>query len=199
MAWPLCAPVHWAAGSDREMNFGVTRDAAPKAASSSVARYSRAARQALSLTSSGFHSSLGTERCLFASAAIRLASTANPSAPTSPSAMPRATMVSNRWRKTLLSRKRPCRFLEKVEWSGTLSKPAIGEIEMNLLAQSALRAYAHAIAGDQHADHQLRIDRGATGAAVEWLQRLTNVIEVEMPTDASQNVIGRTWSSRQKS
>jgi hypothetical protein len=62
---------------------------------------------------------------------------------------------------------------------------------MNLLAQSALRAYAHAIAGDQHADHQLRIDRGATGAAVERLQRLTNVIEVEMPTDASQNVIGR--------
>jgi nitrite reductase (NADH) large subunit len=33
----------------------------------------------------------------------------------------RSTMVSNRWRKTLLSRKRPCRFLEKVEWSGTLS------------------------------------------------------------------------------
>src|SRR5580704_18137185 len=76
MAWPLCAPVHWAARSDREMNFGVTGDAAPKAASSSVARYSRTARQTLSLTSSGFHSSLGTERCLFASAAIRLASTA---------------------------------------------------------------------------------------------------------------------------
>ena len=71
------------------------------------------------------------------------------------------------------------------------AKPAIGEIEMTLLAQSALRAYAHAIAGDQHADHQLRIDRGATGAAVERLQRLTNVIEVEMPIDASQHVIGR--------
>jgi hypothetical protein len=53
---------------------------------------------------------------------------------------------------------------------------------MNLLAQSALRAYAHASVGDQHADHQLRIDRGATGAAVERLHRLTNVIEVEMPT-----------------
>ena len=71
------------------------------------------------------------------------------------------------------------------------AKPAIGEIEMNLLAQSALRAYAHAIAGDQHSDHQLRIDRGATGATVERLQRLTNVIEVEMPIDASQNVIRR--------
>jgi hypothetical protein len=40
-------------------------------------------------------------------------------------------------------------------------------------------------------DGALRIDRGATGATVEWLQRLTNVIEVEMPIDASQNVIGR--------
>jgi hypothetical protein len=49
------------------MNFGVTGDAAPKAASSSVARYSLAARQALSLTSSGFHSSLATERCFLAS------------------------------------------------------------------------------------------------------------------------------------
>ena len=71
------------------------------------------------------------------------------------------------------------------------AKPAIGEIEMNLLAQTALRPYAHAIADDQHADHQLRIDRGATGVAVERLQRLTDVIEVEMPVDASQYVIGR--------
>ncbi len=84
----------------------------------SYPRYSRAARQALSLISCGFHSSLGTERCLLASAAIRLASMANPSAPTSPSAMQRSTTASNRWRKTLLSRKRPCRFLEKIEWSG---------------------------------------------------------------------------------
>src|ERR1700745_4329946 len=107
------------------MNFGGTGDAVAKAASSSVARYSLAARQALSLTSSGFHSTLGNERCLLASAAIKLASTANPSAPTSPSAIQRSTTVSNRWRSKLLSRKRPCRFLEKVEWSGTLpSRPS---------------------------------------------------------------------------
>lgn len=31
----------------------------------------------------------------------------------------------------------------------------------------------------------------ATGAAVERIQRLTDVIEVEMPVDASQHVIGR--------
>ncbi len=65
------------------------------------------------------------------------------------------------------------------------AKPAIGEIEMNLLAQAALRPYAHAIADDQHANHQLRIDRGATGATVERLQCLTDLIEAEMPVDAS--------------
>ena len=32
----MCAPVHCAAGSDREMNFGGTGDAAPKVASSVV-------------------------------------------------------------------------------------------------------------------------------------------------------------------
>jgi hypothetical protein len=41
----LCAPVHCAAGSDREMNLGVTDEAAPNAASSSVAkRYDAAPR-----------------------------------------------------------------------------------------------------------------------------------------------------------
>jgi len=42
----LWAPVHCAAGSDGETNFGFTSLAAPKAASSGVARYSRTARLA---------------------------------------------------------------------------------------------------------------------------------------------------------
>src|SRR5262249_61652631 len=71
------------------------------------------------------------------------------------------------------------------------AKPAVREIEMNFFAQAALRPYAHAIADDQHADHQLRINRGATGVAVQRFQRLADVIEVEMPVDASQHVIGR--------
>ena len=57
------------------MNFGVTREAAPNAESSRVARYSCAARVAVSLISSGLHSRFGTDRCLFASAAIGPAST----------------------------------------------------------------------------------------------------------------------------
>jgi hypothetical protein len=71
------------------------------------------------------------------------------------------------------------------------TKPTIREIEMNFLAQAALRPYVHAIADDQHADHELRINRWAAGAAIERLQRLTDVIEIEMPVDASQHVIRR--------
>lgn len=69
------------------------------------------------------------------------------------------------------------------------TKPTTREIEMIFLAQAALRRYAHAIADNQHAYHQLRINRWAAGAAIERLQRLTDVIEVKMPVDASQHVI----------
>jgi hypothetical protein len=78
------APVHCAAGSDGEMNFGVTSLAAPNAASSSVATYSLVARLAACVSSSLFHCVPGVGRCLLASATIRLASTANPSPPTRP-------------------------------------------------------------------------------------------------------------------
>jgi hypothetical protein len=76
---------HCAAGSDGETNFGMLSLAAPNAASSSVARYSCAARHAFGPMPAAFHSLLGSERCLLASAAMRLASTAKPSPPIKPS------------------------------------------------------------------------------------------------------------------
>src|SRR5262245_52967053 len=83
------APVHWAAGSDGETNFGLTSLAAPNAASSSVARYSFVARLTACASSSLFHCEPGVDRCLLASATIRLAFTAKPSPPTRPA--PRCT------------------------------------------------------------------------------------------------------------
>src|SRR3974390_1312791 len=56
------APVHCAAGSDGETNFGVTSLAAPKAASSRVARYSCMARLAVSGSHVFFHSEPGLRR-----------------------------------------------------------------------------------------------------------------------------------------
>src|SRR5215510_15452994 len=65
------APVHCAAGSDGEMNFGVTSLAAPKAVSSRVARYSFTARLAVLRSRSVSHSLPGIERCLLASDIFR--------------------------------------------------------------------------------------------------------------------------------
>ena len=97
------------------MNFGVTVEAAPNAASSKVAKYSCATWVAVSLSSSGFHSRFGTDRCLLSLAAIRLAQTANPSALTKPSATQRCTTLSKRRLSVSLSRKRPYLFFENVE------------------------------------------------------------------------------------
>jgi hypothetical protein len=97
------------------MNFGITGDAAPNAASSKVAKYSCSAQVAVSLISSGFHPRFGTDRCLLALAATKLAQTANPSALTKPSAIQRCTTLWKRRRRVSLSRKRPYLFFENVE------------------------------------------------------------------------------------
>lgn len=79
-AWPPCAPVQRAAGSEGDTNFGVTSVAAPKAASSRTVGYSSMARPA---AAGGSPLSLSVLFCRLASALIKLASTANhrPAAP----------------------------------------------------------------------------------------------------------------------
>src|SRR5215510_1430694 len=101
--------------ADGEMNFGVTSLAAPNAASSSVARYSLVARLTARPSSSLFHCEPGVDRCLLASATIRLASTAKPSPPTKPAPMHAPTTRSNTLRKMSLSRNRSLRARENAE------------------------------------------------------------------------------------
>jgi len=60
---------------------------------------------------------------------------------------------------------------------------------VDFLAQPAFRTDAHAIAHRQHADHQLGIDRGAAGAAVERLQRCADAFEIEVLVDSAQLMI----------
>ena len=59
------------------------------------------------IASQSISSDAAAERCLFASALIKLASAAKPLPPTSPSAMQRRTVVSNSSRSRSQSRKRP--------------------------------------------------------------------------------------------
>ena len=68
------------------------------------------------------------------------------------------------------------------------AEPAIRQVQLNLLAQPALGANAEAVADDQHADHQLRVDRRASGVTVERRQMGAQLAEVEEAIDAAQQV-----------
>ena len=60
---------------------------------------------------------------------------------------------------------------------------------MHLIAQPPLGPDAHAIADDEHPDHQLRIDRRAARLAVERLQLLANAGQVDEPVDRAQQMV----------
>ena len=62
---------------------------------------------------------------------------------------------------------------------------------MHLFAQPSLGTDAVAVANDQHAHHQLRIDRGASDGAVEVGQVCTQIAEIQALVDAAQEVLGR--------
>src|SRR5215216_7804686 len=68
------------------------------------------------------------------------------------------------------------------------AKPAIGEVQMDLFAQPPLRADAAAVADDQHADQQLRIDRRPTFLAIERSQFLSQAVEFDEPVDRSKQM-----------
>ena len=71
------------------------------------------------------------------------------------------------------------------------AEPAIGEIEVHLLAQPPLGADAQAVADQQHADHQLGIDRRTADRAVEVPQVLANALQIDEPVDGPEQVILR--------
>src|SRR6266581_2215151 len=102
-------------GSTGEITFGSLRSAFPSS-SSSAARNSATARVCRSGRDQSI-SSGALPRYRLASASITLASTAKPSPLTRPASMQARTTASNTWRKMSLSRKRPWRLTENVEWS----------------------------------------------------------------------------------
>lgn len=62
---------------------------------------------------------------------------------------------------------------------------------MNLFAQTALGANAESVARDQHADHELRVNRRPSGMAVVRREMFTKSAEVEVPINDTQEV--RAW------
>jgi hypothetical protein len=84
---------------------------------------------------------------------------------------------------------RECRVIRNPAVELEVTKPAIGQVEMDLLAQPPLGPDAHAVADNQHPHHQLGINRGAPDVAVERLQLRAHLLEVEEPVNASEQVI----------
>ncbi|MNF89036.1 hypothetical protein D3C84_715410 [compost metagenome] len=61
---------------------------------------------------------------------------------------------------------------------------------MGLFAQPPLGANAVAIAHDQHADHQFRINRRTPNRAIEIGEVMAQVAQIESLINAAQKVIG---------
>jgi hypothetical protein len=60
---------------------------------------------------------------------------------------------------------------------------------MDLIAQPTLGTDAEAVAHDQHADHQLRIDRGAADPAVVRLEMLAHTGQVDEAVHRAQQMV----------
>jgi hypothetical protein len=71
------------------------------------------------------------------------------------------------------------------------TEPAVRQIEVDFLAQPTLRtnAVAVAVADNQHAHHQLGINRGPPDVAIVGPQVRTNLGQVDEPVDLSQQMI----------
>src|ERR1044071_4446605 len=100
------------------MTFGTVSLAAPHAASSRVSRYSRTDRRVLAMACQSTSSDPAAERCLLASAAIRLESTAKAAPSINPSAMQRRTTFSNSDGQQMFE------HAAKLNWEGIISKRA---------------------------------------------------------------------------
>jgi hypothetical protein len=122
-----------------------------------------------------FHSEPEIDRCFLASAAIRLASTANPSPPTNPAAIQASTT--------------------RVIWDFVLdrkpTKPAIGEVHLYISAYRSLRANGKHVADDEHSDHQFRINRASTHFRVKGREIGMNPRQIENRINLANWVIVR--------
>src|SRR6266536_1499377 len=70
---------------------------------------------------------------------------------------------------------RECRVIWHFVVEIEAAKPAVGEMQLNLLAEPPLKANAVAVAHNQHPDHELGIDRGPANVAVERRELLSQV------------------------
>src|SRR5262245_34534437 len=70
---------------------------------------------------------------------------------------------------------RECRVVRYGVVQIEAAKPAVSEMQFDLLAQPPLEADAIAVAYDQHPNHELGVDRGPTNVAIEGRELLAHI------------------------
>jgi hypothetical protein len=69
------------------------------------------------------------------------------------------------------------------------AEPAVGQIEVDPVAQAALGANAETVADDQHAHHQLGIDRRPPRLAVVGAQIRPQLAQIHKAVDLAKQVV----------
>jgi len=75
------------------------------------------------------------------------------------------------------------RMVRHLALKSQAAEPAIGEVQMSLLAQSALGTDSKTITDDQHSDHQLGINGWAAIRAIQWRKHTAHLAEIEKTVD----------------
>ena len=90
------------------------------------------------------------------------------------------------------------RVVRNLVFQVEFAEPAIGEVQLDFLAQPALRTDAVAVADDEHAQRQLRIDGRPADVAVVRLKLLVEVSQRRHHEhiDATQQVVLGDATSR---
>ena len=91
----------------------------------------------------------------------------------------------------LIAGARERRMIRDLVFDREPAEPAIGEVHLHVTAQSSLRADDKRIADDQHADHQLGINRGPTVVGIMGRQLGMDPRQVENRSDLANQVIVR--------
>ena len=71
------------------------------------------------------------------------------------------------------------------------TEPAVGKIQMDLLAEAALGPNTETVANDQHSDHQIGGNRWPTGTAVVGREVLTQLAQIKKVIHPAQQMISR--------
>lgn len=93
--------------------------------------------------------------------------------------------------KTAVPVFREGRVVRYIAFEAEPAEPAIGEVQVDLVAQPALGPDPEAVADDQHAHHQLRVDRGPTDLAVERSQVGSQARQIRNAVDGAEQMFGR--------